>query len=113
LRVYYPRVPEEQQDLQNTLVKPITFVPFRYLMNDNTDPRNSNVCFKKPGAELLSCSRLFIVTKNKFQIKLTSDFGDVNPQDLLQKFKKQPKCEPGNIVNERVKLLVFVDTTDL
>jgi hypothetical protein len=113
LRVYHPWVREEQQDLQNTLVKPITFVPFRYFMNDNTDPRNSNVCFKKRGAELLSCSRLFIVTKNKFQIKLTSDFGEMDPKALLEQFKKTPRCEPGNIYNEKGRLLVFIDTEDL
>jgi hypothetical protein len=112
LRVYHKSVPEERQSLQKELVEPITFVPFRYFMKDDRDSKSS-VAFKQHNSILLSCSRLFTVTKNRFQIQLKSDFGEMNPQHLLEQFKKTPRCEPGHILDEKGKLLVFVDTTEL
>lgn len=119
LMIYYPwtrgvterYISKEEQDLRD-IVESITLVPYRYFMNDSTEPRDSNE-FKKCGNILLSCSKQFTNMKNGFQIQLGSYFGEMNPQALLNQFKKTPQCEPGCILNEKVRLLVFVDTTKL
>lgn len=112
LWVNHRPVSEERQSLRKELVERITFVPFRYFMKDDNDPRDS-VSFKQSNNILLSCSKLFTTTKNKFQIQLVSDFGDKNPQDLLEQFKEIPRCALGNCFNEEGSMLMFVDETDV
>lgn len=100
---------EEEQNLRK-IVEAITFVPYKYFMNDNADPRNSNVCFKKHNVELLSCSKQFAGMENGFRIQLNSDFAEMDPKNLLHQFKEVPRCEPGHVEGG---LLIVVSTEDL
>lgn len=99
----------EEQALRE-VVEPITFVPYRYFIKNDTDPKADGVSFKQQNDILLSFSKL-VNTDRKFQMQLDSDFEDFDPHVLLKQFKENPRCEPGNILNERGSLLAYVDTT--
>jgi hypothetical protein len=95
------------QNSQNELIERITFIPLRYFMQDDKDPRES-VNFKKLDSILLSRSRQDTAEK-KFRIELGTDFNNAKPQDMLNEFKEKPQCAQGNNFDKKGNLLAYMD----
>lgn len=94
---------------QNKVIVPITFIPFKYFLDNSSKQHNNIGSFKQPDAELLSCSNQCKEETNRFRIELVTDFGNKTPQELLSEFRKKPQCAVGSSVDKKDNRLSWGD----
>ncbi len=98
-----------QQNSQSKLIERITFIPFKYFLDNSGKQQNNSSSFKQCDVELLSCSNQSAEEKNKFRIVLGTDFNNKTPQDLLNEFKEIPQCALGSYFDKKSDMLSWRD----